>query len=85
MKEIVFYNDKVHNLIMTGEYHDIDSFYDKVENYLLEGYEVNFGTSEAAPELPYLLTFHTIETFEKWRKKKKDENDRLNNLFTPGK
>jgi len=85
MKEIVFYNDQIQDLIALKKISSMDSFYDKVEELLKTGQKIVFIASSFEPESQHRMEFNSYEVFIEWRKKRNNERDRLIDLFTPKK
>jgi hypothetical protein len=83
MKEIIFYNDLIQDLINLKKISSMDAFYDKVEELLKEGNKIVFILSSFEPETQHRTIFSSLDIFLKWRKNKEIEKNRLIDLFTP--
>ncbi len=83
MKEIIFYNDKIQDLINQKKYSSMDALYDEVEELLKEGNKIVFVFSSVETENQHRTVFVSLEFFLKWRKNKEIERNRLIDLFTP--
>lgn len=71
MKEIVFYNDQIQDLISLKKISNMDSFHDKVEELLKAGQKIVFIASSFEPESQHRIEFNSYDVFIEWRKKKK--------------
>ncbi len=82
MKEIVFYNDLIQDLINLKKISSMDAFYHKVEELLKEGNKIDFILSSFNPKTQHRTRFSSLNNFLKYRKNKEIEKNRLIELFT---